>query len=263
MSTWSNSLAAVAVVSALPMLVMLLLSWQPSRVQPLLPRIVPFAVGALSGAAIFHLIPESLARGDEPLRVAAIVAAGIGAFLLVDHALHRGTLPVVVAGPGSHAPYQVFGGLPAAQRARQLLPLTMAGDALHNVIDGMLIAAAYMDNPSLGLLTGAAIALHELPRELGTFAILVKGGTSVGRALLFNALTAAGAVAGAVATLAVGTRVEAVGAALVPFAAGNFLYLSGAIALSELRSSAHRSDAMVKLGMALIGLLLTSAALRH
>jgi hypothetical protein len=73
---------------------------------------------------------------------------------------------------------------------------SMAGDALHNVIDGMLIAAAFINDASLGVLTGAAIALHELPRELGTFAILVRSGMSVSRALAFNALTAAGALAG-------------------------------------------------------------------
>ena len=258
-SPWSHSLAAVALVSAIPLVVMLLLSWNPGRVHHVLPQLVPFAAGALLGAALFHLVPEAL-RGAAPLRVFAIMGAGYFLFFAVDRLLHRDARPIEVS--GAAASHSVIGDVVAATRARHLLPLTMAGDALHNVIDGMLIAAAYMDNPSLGLLTGAAIALHELPRELGTFALLVRGGTSVLRALLFNALTAAGAVAGAVATLVVGTRVEAVGTALVPFAAGNFLYLGGAIALAEFRDPARRGFG-VKLMMAALGLLLTAAALGH
>ncbi|MGQ0648271.1 MAG: ZIP family metal transporter [Gemmatimonadaceae bacterium] len=261
MTPWSHSLGAVALISAIPMAVMLVLSWRPSRVQHVLPRLVPFAVGALFGAAVFHLIPESVSRTGQPLQVAGVVSLGIVVFLVIDRALHRTTWPLVATSAGGT--HGLTAGMSVTQRTTQLLPLTMAGDALHNVIDGMLIATAFMDNPSLGLLTGAAIALHELPRELGTFAILVRAGMSVPRALLFNALTAAGAVAGAVAVLAIGTRVASVGAALVPFAAGNFLYLSSAIAIGEVRASALRTDPLVKVGMALLGLLLTAAALRH
>jgi zinc transporter ZupT len=193
--------------------------------------------------------------------VAGLVALGAVLFLLLDRALHDGVPTLATAGPPGTS--DLYRAVTSSSGLKRLLPVTMAGDAIHNVVDGMLIAAAYMDNPSLGLLTGAAIALHELPRELGTFAILVRGGRSVGGALLFNALTAAGAIAGAVATLAIGTRVSAVGSALVPIAAGNFLYLSMAIALGEYRASRSPTDRAARLGMALLGFLLTSVRLGH
>lgn len=254
MITWSASLTAVALVSAIPMAVMLLVSWPAVGLQRAIPKLVPLAAGALLGAALFHLAPESFAASESPLRTLATMVLGMGVFFLVDQVAHHHERTALTAEPAANAASP--GG------ARRLLPLAMAGDALHNVIDGMLIAAAFINDASLGLLTGAAIALHELPRELGTFAILVRGGMSVRRALAFNALTAAGAVAGAVATLALGTRVSAFGAALIPFAAGTFLYLGAAIALAEYRATAHHNEGLTpKVGLALLGLLVTAATL--
>jgi zinc and cadmium transporter len=204
---------------------------------------------------VFHLVPESLASGDSVARVLGTMVLGMGVFFLVDRVAHHHERPEFSAEHSTHAD--------AVSSARRLLPLAMLGDALHNVIDGMLIAAAFINDASLGLLTGAAIALHELPRELGTFALLVRSGMSVPRALAFNALTAAGAIAGAVATLALGTRVAGVGTALIPFAAGNFLYLGTAIAIAEYRATTHRSEGLPKVGLALLGLLVTAATLRH
>ena len=261
MIPWSSSLTAVAIVSAIPMLAMLLLSSQVARIPPLLPRLVPVAAGAMLGAALFHLAPEALLANPQTWQVAGTMALGVSMFWMFDRLLHRGAAPLIALGePGGVA---VNGAADAPGRFRRLRVLTMSGDALHNVIDGMLIAAAYMDNPSLGILTGAAIALHELPRELGTFALLVRGGMSTRRAVLFNVATALGAVAGAVATLLIGTQVAAFGAALIPFAAGNFLYLGGAIAWAELRDGSRQDSLRWRLGMILIGLLLTSVAMRH
>ncbi|MBC7895916.1 MAG: ZIP family metal transporter [Cytophagaceae bacterium] len=253
--TWSASLTAVALVSAIPLAVMLLVSWPATGLQRVIPKLVPVAAGALLGAAVFHLLPEALSAGDNMARVMATLVLGMGVFYLVDRLAHRHERPEFSAERATDAE--------ALRSARGLVPLAMAGDALHNVIDGMLIAAAFINDASLGLLTGAAIALHELPRELGTFALLVRSGMSVRRALAFNALTAAGAIAGAVATLALGTRVSGVGTALIPFAAGNFLYLAAAIAMAEYRVTTHRGEGLPKVGLALLGLLVTAATLRH
>lgn len=247
--SWSASLTAVALVSAIPMAMMLLVSWPAAGLQRVIPRLVPLAAGALLGAAVFHLVPESFASDERPARVLGTMLLGVAVFFLVDRVAHSHERPDFSPGHLRHAP--------------GLLPLAMAGDALHNVIDGMLIAAAFINDASLGVLTGAAIALHELPRELGTFAILVRSGMSVRRALAFNALTAAGAIAGAVATLALGTKVTVIGAALIPFAAGNFLYLGTAIAIAEFRATVKRGEGLPKVGLALLGLLFTAATLRH
>jgi zinc and cadmium transporter len=258
-ASWSGSLVAVALVSAVPMLAILLLALRAPAGHPAIARLVPFASGALLGAATLHLIPEAIARSGNEAKVLLLAALGIVAFGAVDRLMHARTNALVPAGPG--------GGLaplpPVPARARELLPLTIAGDALHNLIDGMLIAAAFLDNPSLGIVTGAAVALHELPRELGTFAVLVAGGASMRQAILFNLATGGLAVGGAVLTLLLGTRISGTAATLVPFAAGNFLYLSLAIAWSESRRHPTRREQLAALALGLAGLVLTGVALRH
>ena len=249
MSAWRQSLLVVGLVSAIPLIGMLVLARRPTELPRHLARLVPCASGALIGAALLHLLPEALARSQAPGRVALLVALGSLGFFAIDRALH-GRI-------GGAAPHGVTGP-PVASRLRQLVPATMAGDALHNVIDGVLIASAFLDEPSLGLLTGAAIALHELPRELGTFALLVGGGMPVRRAILFNALTGAGAVAGAMATLVLGSRVSVAGMWLLPVAAGNFLYLGLSIAAAECRSARSLSGGLAKLGLAAAGMALTA-----
>lgn len=250
---------AVALVSAVPMLAILLLALRAPAGHTAIARLVPFASGALFGAAALHLIPEAIARQPHEARVLLLIVAGIAAFGVVDRMLHARSGTLIPAGPAaSLAPITLAPG-----RARELLTLTIAGDALHNLIDGMLIAAAFMDNPTLGVVTGAAVAVHELPRELGTFAVLVAGGASMRQAIAFNLATGALAVGGAMLTLLAGTRMADTAATLVPFAAGNFLYLSFAIAWLEARQSTTPRARLLALGLALLGVLVTGVAVRH
>jgi zinc and cadmium transporter len=146
--------------------------------------------------------------------------------------------------------------------ARALVPLTIASDALHNLIDGVLIASAFLARPSLGVVTGVAIALHELPRELGTFAVCVRGGMTPRRAILFNVGTGLLAVAGALGALLVGARAGSAGTMLMPFAAGNFLYLAAAILWSE-RDALRPPLAMRAAGFVGVGVLVTALLAQH
>jgi zinc and cadmium transporter len=107
-----------------------------------------------------------------------------------------------------------------------LLPIAFGADVLHNFLDGILIAATFLIRPELGLLTALAIGLHELPRELGTFGLFVHGGLTPRRAVLFNALTAVFAMAGAALTLLVGAAAEQIAVYALPFAAGTMLYIA-------------------------------------
>ena len=142
------------------------------------------------------------------------------------------------------------------------LVLTVGSDALHNLIDGILVATTFLEQPTLGVITAVAVALHEVPRELGTFALCVAGGLSIGRSLAITVFTAIVAVLGAVLVVLIGPSITAFGVALVPFAAGNFLYLAGSIIWDSREQLRDRRLRPAYVLLVVVGLLLTWLAAR-
>jgi len=112
--------------------------------------------------------------------------------------------------------------------------MVLVGDSVHNLIDGMLIAAAFTTDPSLGIVTVVGVIAHEIPQEIGDFGVLVHGGLTPRRALLFNFFSGTAAIVGAVIALALGSRIDGFASALVAIAAGNFLYIAAADLIPEL-----------------------------
>jgi zinc and cadmium transporter len=114
--------------------------------------------------------------------------------------------------------------------------MNLIGDAMHNFIDGLVIAGAYFISIPAGIATTIAVAFHEIPHEFGNFGVLVYGGFSKLRALLFNFLTALTSILGA----ALGIILSSAGATttfLVPFAAGNLIYIAGTDLIPELHKT--------------------------
>jgi zinc and cadmium transporter len=120
--------------------------------------------------------------------------------------------------------------------APPLAMINLLGDALHNLIDGVLIAASYLTSPTLGLATTLAVLLHEIPQELGDFGVLIHSGLPVRRAVLLNLASASLSIAGAALTLALGSvGGAALTGALLPIAAGGFVYIAAADLIPELQ----------------------------
>ncbi|MCC6772373.1 MAG: ZIP family metal transporter [Gemmatimonadaceae bacterium] len=244
-SIWGASLLAVGIASLLPLLATWWLATRPAMTTALLPRLILVASGALVGAACFHLIPDALVAGSA-LHVGGLVVLGVLSLAALERVIHSLERPSAAERP--HA---------AHGHAGHLMPLGIASDALHNTIDGALIATAFVANPSLGMFAGAAIALHELPRELGTFALCVEAGMSPKRAILVNAGTGVLALLGASLALLVGTGAQRFGVMLVPFAAGNFLYLAGAILVAQ-RGRAWVGDGRLRAWYVVAGIAVTA-----
>ena len=146
-----------------------------------------------------------------------------------------------------------------AKDAATVVPLAFAGDALHNLVDGMLIAAGFLTDPTFGFLTAIAIGLHELPRELGTFGLFVHGGVHPMRAVAYNLVTAGISFIGAAVTLVVGSEMTRLGEYILPVAAGSYLYIAVAVGIPALAHTRDRSawwGRMIFLlgGFALMGL---------
>ncbi len=182
----------------------------------LLLPLVALAAGSLLGGAFFHLIPHALEEIERETHVWLLVAAGFSAFFALEQALHW------------HGPHGGNG-----ERERQPLTyLILVGDGVHNFIDGVAIAAAFLADVRLGLAAWIAAAAHEIPQELGDFAVLVHGGWPKARALVFNLLSALAFLAGGLLTWLLSGAIDVT--YLVPVAAGTFLYLGATDLVPEI-----------------------------
>ena len=151
------------------------------------PMLVSFAIGTLLGAAFLEVIPHAFEEGD-PHRAALAILGGILGFFLLEKLLlwrhsheHGG-----VEEPVHHHEHE---------RAGMLI---VVGDTVHNFVDGVLIAAAFLQSPQLGLVTAIAIVAHEIPQEVGDFLVLLHAGYSKSKAFVLNVLSSLGSVAGGV-----------------------------------------------------------------
>lgn len=203
-----------------------------------LPHLVSFATGALLGAALLALIPHAvLGAGSERVHEVGIaLIAGIALFFVLEkfllwrhcHDDHCDEHTVVDHAHHGHAHEHA--------RRKASGALVLVGDALHNVLDGVLIAAAFLTDVHLGLVTAVAIMAHEIPQEVGNFAVLLHSGVARSRALLLNLLTSFTAViGGVVGYFALGAALAALPFALA-VAAASLLY----VAVADLIPGLHR-----------------------
>ncbi len=244
MTPAQESVLAVSLASAVPVAGTLMFAAGAKGLVVLAPRLVPFAVGAMIGAAVFHLLPDAFARAMDVASVIVVAVAGVAAFAVVDRVAHRASVP-----------REKVSGVASGR-----LLLTVASDGLHNLIDGILIATTFLEQPALGVITAVAVALHEVPRELATFALCVAGGLTIRTSLLLTAATAMLAIAGAVLVVSLGPVISSFGFALVPFAAGTFLYLAWSIIRDSRAQLVARRVRLEFAVLVALGLAVTLAA---
>ncbi|HVN43662.1 MAG TPA: ZIP family metal transporter [Steroidobacteraceae bacterium] len=191
----------------------------------ILPHFVSFATGALLGAALLALLPDAMAGAGVAgaHRIGLALIAGLGVFFVIEKLVLWWHAHAHGAGAGS-----------ARDHASGVLVLV--GDSLHNALDGALIAAAFLGNVQLGVLTTLAVAVHEIPHRVGDFAILVQAGLSRRRALLLNLATGIASVIGALVSYYAFRDAQRALPYALAFAAAGFLY----IAVAGLIPGLHR-----------------------
>ena len=242
METWGYSLISVVLVSVISLvgILLLLLRRDVGRMTFLL---VSFAVGGLFGDAFIHLLPESFESFDNALVPPLLVLAGILLFFGMEKVLRW------------HHHHQPD----SETHLHPVVTMNLVGDAAHNFVDGMILGATYLVSVPLGLTTTLAILLHEIPQEMGDFGILVHGGLSVRRALLFNFLSAIPAIVGTVLSLAVGPHVAGYSSILVPITAGGFIYIAGSDLIPELHRDVSVGRSLLQFGIIILGLAVMAA----
>ena len=197
--------------------------------------LVSFASGAFIGIAFLRMIPNSIEKNPGAVYT---VVLGIFIFFLLEKFFywrhcHEGKCE-----------FHSFGYL------------NLVGDSLHNFIDGMVIAASFVTDIKLGLLTTLAIIIHEVPQELGDFGVLIYSGFSKKKALVLNFLTALFAVFGGIVGYLFSEKVALVRYNLIPFAAGGFIYISLVDLVPELHKKFSLSESVLQLFFILLGILI-------
>lgn len=178
--------------------------------------LVAFAAGSLIGGAMFHMIPAAVHQMGNTTRLYLWIVAGFLGFLALEQFLHW------------HHSHQV-----QKDQKQPLTYLILIADGLHNFIGGLFVAASFLVDIQLGITAWLAAAAHEVPQELGDFAVLVNGGWSKADALLYNFLSALTFLVGGLVAYSVSATIQI--DFLIPFAAGNFLYIGAADLIPEIK----------------------------
>lgn len=253
MSVWVYALGSVLAVSLVSLVGLVTLSLGRARLERAIFLLVAFAVGAMLSGALLHLIPRAYEQLGDGALIGGLVLAGVLGFFVLEKFLHwrhrHGMPPSEGEDAHGHHHHHHYGD------HAPFATMNLVGDAAHNLIDGMIIAAAYLVSIPAGIVTTIAVMLHEIPQEIGDFGVLVYGGYSPKKALMANFLIGLFSVLGAVIALVVGMRVEGFADYLLPLTAGAFIYVAGSDLIPELnqRHSHSASKSVWQLVMMILG----------
>jgi zinc and cadmium transporter len=134
--------------------------------------------------------------------------------------------------------------------------MNLIGDSIHNFIDGLIMAASFVVSVPLGITTTIAIATHEIPQEIGDFAVLIYGGFSKRKAIVLNFVVALTAVLGGIVGYFVSNLIEDIVLYILPFAAGGFIYIAATDLVPEIRKELDMKKYMVTLFVFICGILI-------
>lgn len=224
MTVFFNIIIATFLISLVAFIGALTLFLKEKLLDKILLILVAFSAGSLIGGAFFHLIPEALENVglENNLNVFLYVICGFSTFFILEnfikwHHHHAREHPKVM--PFSY--------------------LILVSDAVHNFIDGLIVAASFVNSFSIGIITTLVVAFHEIPQEIGDFGILIYGGIKKTKALLLNFLSAVSVVIGGIAGYFLSERIEISITFLLAFAAGSFIYIASSDLIPEIK--AHRA----------------------
>lgn len=203
--------------------------------------LVGFSAGTLIGGAFLHLIPEALI-GFGTDKIFIYVLVGFGIFFVLEkfllwHHCHKHD-------HGEHKECQTktFGYM------------NLVGDGFHNLIDGMVIAAAFSVDVNLGVATTFAVLAHEVPQEISDFGVLIYSGFSRAKALIFNFVSALISVLGAIIGYFIVSSIDSVSAPLIAITAGGFIYISASDLIPELHKENNIKNSSASLLFFLAGI---------
>ena len=228
--------ASVLVVSLISFIGIFTLSLRENILRKYIFVFISIAVGALLGDALIHLIPEALEASNNTALTSTLVIAGILLFFVLEKFMHWHH-----HGEDSESSVHAVG------------KLVLFSDGIHNFMDGIIIATSFMVSIPVGLATTVAVILHEIPQEVGDFAVLIHAGYTKTRALWVNFLSALMAVLGAIMLFALGEVAESWVNWFLPMAAGGFIYIAVADLIPELHKTKEIKYSVFQIAAVVLG----------
>jgi zinc and cadmium transporter len=210
-------IVSVIAVSAVSLVGIFTFLFNNKKIDNILLYLVSFSVGAMFGDVFIHLLPNAFDGTSNHTLIGIYVLTGILFSFAVEKFIHW---------RHCHTPE-------SKHHHHSFAYVSLVGDSVHNFIDGLIIAGAYFVSIPVGIATTIAVILHEIPQEIGDFGILLHGGFSRGKALFFNFITALTAVIGAIIGIIM-SNTESLMIFLIPFAAGNLIYIAGSDLIPQL-----------------------------
>lgn len=208
--------------------------------------LVAFSAGALIGGAFLHLVPKAVvqAGSDEAsvLNIFLYLLLGFCTFFVLEQ---------LIRWHHHHATVH--------PRVRPFSYLILISDGIHNLVDGLVMAASFTVGFPTGIVTSVAIALHEIPQEIGDFGVLVYGGFERGKALILNYVSAVTVILGGMAGYLLYSWIGESIVFLLPFAAGNFIYIASTDLIPEIRYKESLKKSSVRFCIFLAGVALMLA----
>jgi zinc and cadmium transporter len=233
----TNSLIAALTISAISLVGVLGFLIKDNVLKRISLMFVAFSTGALLGGAFLHLLPEAMTCSPD-LNVYLYLLLGIILFYLLERLLkwrhcHHGE-----------------------QCSKHTFTyMSLVGDGIHNFIDGLVIVSAFSVSVEVGVATSIAIASHEIPQEMGDMGVLIHGGFSKVKAIMWNFISSLTAIAGVIIGFILTRSIENISLILLPFAAGGFIYISMSDLIPELHKESNLKKSLASFSMFIIGLV--------
>ncbi len=224
------ALAASFIVSLISLIGIIALIIEDKLLRKIIIFLVAFAAGGLIGGAFLHILPESMERIKDPIQLFLYVVAGFMLFFVMEKYLYW-----------RHCHEKEC-------ELHMFTYLNIVGDIVHNFSDGMIMGTLFMVDIKLGFAATLAIISHEIPHELGNFMVLVYGGFSKFKALIFNFVSALFAVLGTLFGFYFANRVSGFSSILLPMAAGGFIYIAACDLIPEL----HKENELGKSALTML-----------
>lgn len=233
------ALTSVILISLVSLVGVFSLSLKEEVLKKYINFFISLAIGALLGDAFIHIIPEAF-EGKLGANLSSIlIIAGIILFFVIEKFIH----------------WHHHGEDKEKKHLHPVGKLILFTDGFHNFIDGAIIGASFLVSIPVGIATTIAVILHEIPQEIGDFAVLIHAGYTKKRALWLNFISALASILGLIIVLIFGNLIENVALWFIPIAAGGFIYIAVADLIPELHKTKKIKHSIIQLAIIILGIL--------